>query len=58
MEGKLMTATLSRSGKLWKVAFYFAGEFDHNGLFETASDARSWCTRQGYKLSRAKHLDK
>jgi hypothetical protein len=53
-----MTATLSRSGKLWRVAFYFAGEFDHSGMFETALDARHWCTRQGYKLSRAKYLDR
>lgn len=53
-----MSANLYRSGKLWRVAFYFSGEFDHSGMFETASDARAWCTRQGYKLIRAKHLDR
>ena len=52
-----MTATLYRLGKLWRVTFYVCGEFDHSGMFETAFDARHWCTRQGYKLSRAKHLD-
>lgn len=53
-----MSATLYRIGKLWRVAFYVCGKFDHNGLFETASDARTWCARQGYKLNRVKHLDR
>jgi hypothetical protein len=53
-----MTATLYRLGKLWRVSFYVCGEFDHNGLFETAFDARLWCQRQRYTLTRAKHLDR
>jgi hypothetical protein len=53
-----MTATLYRLGKLWRVTFYVCGEFDHNGLFETASDARLWCQRHRYTLTRSKHLDR
>jgi hypothetical protein len=53
-----MTATLYRLGSLWKVTFYIQGEFDHSGMFETASDARFWCKRQGYTLTRAKNWDR